>query len=193
VVQARFHITLPISVVQKHPPRSEEAPLPLLSSTKVVMPLLMPNWLQWMSIIFLMVGMHPIPTLLPPVIRGHLVLPQILTHAIRRDFVARLLLTTRITVVLLVLGLCPLHPPFMLVDLVHRPIMAILPAGFQFLQALQAPIALLMHTLGSQLVMDHQALEKLVGNVVSGNGVGSQVDGMLGQHISMSRLRHLEP
>jgi hypothetical protein len=100
-------------------------------------------------------------------------------------------LTTHITIVPLVLGPCLLRPQFILVDLAHRPIMPILPAGFQFLQGPQVPTALLMHTLGSRVGMVPRAIEKLVGNAVSGSEVGIQVDGMLGQHTTMARLRLL--
>lgn len=190
--EPRSIITLLISVVQRHRlHHSEEAPHLLLSSMKAVMPPPMPNWLQWMSIISLMAGMHPIHILLPLEILGHLVLTQISTHVILKECVARLLLTTRTTVVPLALGPYPLLPLFMLVALVHQLIMVILPVGSQSLQALQALIALLMRTPGSQVVTVCKVIGKSVGIVVSGNGVGTRVDGM--QHISMGHLRHLEP
>jgi hypothetical protein len=192
VQEARSRITLHISVVRKHPLlRSEEVPHPLLSSTKVVMLLPTHNLLQWMSTISLIQGMHPILILLP-VIADHLVLPQTLTHAIRMEYVVQLL-TTHITVVPLVLGPCPLPRPFILVDLDHRTIMPILPAGFQFPLAPQVPTALLTHTPGNQVAMVLKTIEKVVGSVVSGNEAGSQVEGMLGHHIIMRHLRHLGP
>ncbi|KAI0245556.1 hypothetical protein BJV78DRAFT_1308905 [Lactifluus subvellereus] len=43
------------------------------------------NWHQWMSIIFLMAGIHPIFTLLPLEILGNFPLVRILTHAKWRD------------------------------------------------------------------------------------------------------------
>ncbi|KAI0252658.1 hypothetical protein BJV78DRAFT_1281512 [Lactifluus subvellereus] len=92
---ARSPITLLISLVQKHHPLlSEEVPHPLLSLMKAVTPPRTPNWHQWMSIIFLMAGMHPIRTLLPLEILGNFLLVQILIHVKRRGCAGRLRTTT---------------------------------------------------------------------------------------------------
>jgi hypothetical protein len=91
---------------------SERSSGPLLSLTKVVTLLLMRSRPQWLSITFLIAGMHGIRILLPLEILGHFVvlaLTQILTHAIRGECVVCLLMT-RITVVPLAMGPCHLCP-----------------------------------------------------------------------------------
>jgi len=189
--EAMSPITL-ISILPKHRllRRSEEALRPLSSLTKADTLLLMPNWLQWMSITSLITGMRLIRILLPPEILGHLALPQILTHANRRECVTHLL-TTRITVVHLAPDPYPLRLQFIPVAHVHQRITVIPPVGFKFLLVLLGHTALLIHTPGSQVVMAHQAIEKLVGNVVIGNGVEIRVDVTLDQRISTTGHLHL--
>jgi hypothetical protein len=149
--EVRSPITL-ISVPQKHRLlHSEEAPPPRVSLTKVVTLLLMPSWPQWMSITFLIAGMHHIRILLPLEILGHPVLPQILTHAIRRECVVRLLMT-RIIVVPLAMVPCHLRPPFIQLVPAHQLITVILPTE-SFPAVLPVLTALLMHTPGSRVVM----------------------------------------
>ena len=100
---------------------------------------------------FLITGMHHIRILLPLEILGHLALPQIPTHAIRRECAVRLLMTL-ITLVPLATGPCLLRPPFILLVLVHQLITAILPTE----PLPQVPLVLtvpLMHTHGSREVM----------------------------------------
>jgi hypothetical protein len=171
--------------------RSEEALHPLLSLMKAVTQLPMLNWLQWMSITFLIAGMRLIRILLlPPEILGHLALPQT-THASRKECVAHLR-TTRITVVHLALDPYPLPLQYIPVVLVLQRITAIPPIEFKLPLVLLVHTALLMHTPGSQLLMAHQAIEKAAGNVVTGKGVEIR-DATLDQGISTTgRLRHLE-
>jgi hypothetical protein len=172
--------------------RSEEAPPPLGSVLKAVMPLPMLNWLQWMSITFLMAGMRRIRILLPPEILGHLALPQTPTHASRRECVTHLH-TTHITIVHLALDPYHLRLQYIPVVLVLRRIMVIPPVEFKLPLVLPVHTALLMHTRGSQLAMAHQAIEMPPGNVVIGKGVEIRVDATLDRRIfTTGRLHHLE-
>jgi hypothetical protein len=186
-------ITL-LSMLLKHRllRRSEEALHPLLLLMKAVTQPHMLNWLQWMSITFLIAGMRLTRILLPPETLGHLALRQTPTHASRRECVTHLH-TTRITVVHLALDPYPLRLQYIPVDLVLQHITVIPPAESKLLLVLLVHTALLMHTRGSQLVMAHQVIEKPAGNVVSGKGVEIQVDATLDQPISTTgRLHHLE-
>jgi hypothetical protein len=184
-------ITL-ISMLLKHRllRRSEEALHPLLSLMKAVTRLPMLNWLQWMSITFLIAGMRLIRTHPPPEILGHLALPQTPTHATRRECVAHLH-TTRIIVVHHALDPYPLRLQYIPVVLVLQRITVIPPIEFKLPLVLLVHTALLMHTPGSQLVVAHQAIEKAAGNVVSGKGVEIRVDATL-DISTMGRLHHLE-
>lgn len=156
---------------------------------KAVMPPRTPNWHQWMSIISLMAGMHPIRTLLPPEILGNFPLLQIPTHAKRRGCAERLRMNT--TAAGLVQDPYLRLLRFILVALVHQSIMPTPPAGF-LLQALLALTARLMHITVSQVLMVPQTIEKPVGIAATGeNGVGIRVDDVVGQHIFMGRPHHL--
>jgi hypothetical protein len=175
-------------VAQTHRPhRSEAVPHPLLSLMKVATPPRTLNWLQWMSITFLMAGTHPIRILLPLEILGNSPLTQIPTHVKRRECAGQPRMNT--IVVALAHRQYLLRPPFMQVVLVRHPIMATLPAGFQFPWALLVPTALLMHITVRQVLMVPQAIENPDGIVVIGNE-GTRVDDV-GLLIFMGRLHLL--